>query len=181
MILCMKDCRIVIDSFLDFPSLHALLLAFKFESAYGCKQKYSAHVKRSLVKKRRQCCFQWNFHVRMPDELRKIENMHKFTKQNLWNLSNLDFSWNPCVYTWLIPRGTSKPGSDMMLRGTHPQYGIVQFWRHETKHPGAGQTLLVWYEGKKKKRIQVHKYIRSAIASRNAIGLREICNFYVGT
>lgn len=145
-----KDYRSIIDTFLDYPNLHTLLITIKPDNFKTVKQ-YTSIVKRKLKEKSDQCRISWYFHQRMPDEQRLVEKMHVHTLQNIRKLENHGFIWQSTVNTWKIPRGIRYFGSDMMLKGKHPKYGIVHYWRHETKHPGAGQSFLLWWIIEEKK------------------------------
>ena len=98
--------------------------------------------------------------------LRTIDSLHIRTKGNIKKLQEAGYEWQDRVNTWIIQRRRGQ-AYDMMLRGYHPEKGIVQYWRHETKSPGAGQTLLIWDEGKKRKKKQVSYILYEAHISVN--------------
>jgi len=148
-----RDIRTIIDPFLDVPSLNSLLLAFKAPQYNDIT--YSKYVKKMLREKKKVCKHHWHYHLKMPDKLRSIKDLHVRTRENIENLRNSGYVWQDTVNSWIILRKRGRKAYDMMLRGYHPEKGIVQYWRHETKSPGAGQTMLFWDEGKKRKRIQV--------------------------
>ena len=159
------DIRIVIDSFLDHPALHSLILACKAPAYINSKKylKYIDYTTKILKKKKKECKEQWNYHLRSPDEIRLIENLYSITRKNLKKLELSGYIWDEKTNIWLVPRRNKKPGSDIMISGYCQGKGKVQYWRHETKHPGAGQTLLIWDEetpnGIKRNRVLLSKLV----------------------
>lgn len=64
---------------------------------------------------------------------------------------NHGFRWQNNMYCWYVPRKRTTPGKDLMMIGYHPEFGRVQYWRHETKNPGAGNTFFLYYNNKGKR------------------------------
>ena len=77
----------------------------------------------------------------MPDELRLIKDLHVRTRETIKELETAGYIWQNKINAWIIKRRRGQ-AYDMMLRGYHPEKGVVQYWRHETKSAGAGQTFL---------------------------------------
>jgi hypothetical protein len=150
-----KDIRTYVEPYLDYPTMKALLDVFPIGNM--------STRKKVLKEKERQCKKHWNYHLDMPHVLKPVTEMHRATQGNLRTLEGMGFTWQTMTNGWFIPERIST--LDMMIPGTHPDYGYVQYWRHETKSRQSGSTVLIWYEGKKRKQIQVHKYIRDQQAS----------------
>jgi cellulose biosynthesis protein BcsQ len=149
-----KDFRIIIESFLDVPSLNSLLLTLK-PSYYGRSRNYKTYIKKSLIKKKKECLRKWNYHFFMPNILKNINKLNKTTFNNLKKLEEKNYIWNKKALIWLIERTNLRKASDIMIPGYHPDKGYVQYWRHETSKASSGQTLIIWYEKNKKKSMRV--------------------------
>lgn len=149
-ILHYKDMRSEIESYLDYPIMQVFLHAYPMGRNQGS-------IKKALKQKELQCKKHWNYHLDMPHVLKPVTELHRATQGNLHTLEGMGFTWQTTANGWFIPeRATTL---DMMIPGSHPDYGYVQYWRHETKSRQSGSTTLIWYEKGKRKQMQVHKYI----------------------
>jgi len=178
-VLSNKDYRSIIDPYLDSFDLHVLLLAIycdyrqkaskrevrqsRRKAEYKLERsRYPKTVKTLLKAKAIQVKIAWNFYNRSPDVLIPFNTIHPKTRENLRKMENeYGFRWKQKMCCWFVPRGQSTPGKDLMMIGSHPEFGRVQYWRHETKNPQSGDTFFLYYDknGKKIKE-RVHPWFR---------------------
>jgi hypothetical protein len=153
------DIRSIIDRMLDIPTHNAIL--------QGCQlyhkndiDKYIKYTIKTLKNKKKICKKHWNYHISPPDEIWELHKLSKKTLSNLERLKNSHYVWENTANIWVIEQfnyGKIKYANDIMVRGYHPVLGKVQYWRHETRSMGAGQTKIISYQNNKKKSQQVSK------------------------
>lgn len=154
-----RDIRSIIDAMLGLSEHNSMLLICKLYHKNNIK-KYISYIKKILKEKEKNCKKHWNYHIKQPDQLWEFHELSKRTFNNLENLKKSLFVWEDRCNVWKISQNDHyriKIANDIMIRGYHPQLGKVQYWRHETKSRGAGQTYIIWYENNKKKTCQASK------------------------
>ena len=134
--------------FLDTPDLIAYVLTAKIK---GYKEG-------DVRKKSRECRAMWDYHLNSPDLLMPLAELSKKTRENLEILSR-EYKWEAKAHVWIVDqyhRGYfDRKAKDILVKGHHISRGPVRYWRHETRSSGAGQSMITWKEGKKKKRIKI--------------------------
>lgn len=159
-----KDIRSIIHTFLDLPSLENLLAIPEYR-LFVNERKWKKYVKKELGNKKKECKKEWSFHCRSPDLLRRKEQLHIRTRENLEMLEELGYRWTWKMNTWRVDRSPYRPAHDMMMDGVTKDGKRVKFWRHETKSDQSGSTFVL-FPDVSRKRHALHELIPNYIYRR---------------